>query len=142
MLFYLRQEQQGIDKIFESYRQHGGKLIRYRWVWSVILFTSMQSIVVHVPLNQSKFKAGLKYTGKSMLLGFWGLPVGTVFSLVAIIINCCGGEDVTEELTTPSSLDGKRISPKKTDKAILIALGILIVLIALGIFLMLKYLKV
>jgi hypothetical protein len=142
MLFFYSNPQKDSGTLLDNYRQFGGKLIRYRSVWSLILITSMQSVVVHVRPDQSKFKAGLRYAGRSLLLGFWGLPVGTVFSLVAVIINCSGGEDVTTELTSPPPLDGKRPLVKSGDKVVIIALGVVITLIVVGIVLMLKYLKV
>jgi len=102
----------------------------------------MQSVVVHVKPDEGKVKSGLPYTGRSLLLGLWGLPVGTVFSLVAMVINSLGGEDVTLELSGPPPLPGER-QPfvKKNDKVLVAALAALILLIVVAVILMLKFLK-
>jgi hypothetical protein len=142
MFFLIRRPIENYGVLLDSYRQHGGKLIRYRWVWSVILFSSMQSAVVLVKPGEGKLKSGLPYTGRSLLLGLWGLPVGTVFSLVAIVINSLGGEDVTQAMSGPPPLPGEKQPFVKTDdKVIVAALGILILLIGVAVIVMLKFLK-
>jgi hypothetical protein len=142
MLFLIRRPIENYGPLLDGYRQHGGKLIRYRWVWSVIVFSSMQSEVIHIKPGEGNFRSGLPYTGRSLLLGLWGLPVGTVFSLVAIVINCLGGEDVTQELSGPPPLPGeKQPFVKKNDRVIVAALGVLILLIVVAVIAMLKFLK-
>jgi hypothetical protein len=114
--------------------------VRYRSVWSVFFFTSMQSEIAHVKPGTSRRQVGRHYAGRSALLGLWAPPVGTVFSLIAIIIDLLGGEDVTEDLTGPPRIPGQPFKPKQ-DKVIVIALAVLIALIALSVVVMLIVLK-
>jgi hypothetical protein len=41
---------------------------------------------------------GLPYTGISLLLGWWGLPWGVIYTPVTIYTNLCGGCDITAQV--------------------------------------------
>jgi hypothetical protein len=41
---------------------------------------------------------GLPYVLVSMLLGWWGVPWGIIYTPLTIFINLCGGQDVTQEV--------------------------------------------
>jgi hypothetical protein len=41
---------------------------------------------------------GLPYTLISLVLGWWGIPWGLIFTPAAIFTNLCGGKDVTQDV--------------------------------------------
>ncbi|MBV9122626.1 MAG: hypothetical protein JO112_04655 [Planctomycetes bacterium] len=41
---------------------------------------------------------GLPYTAVSLLLGWWGIPMGIIYTPLTILTNLSGGRDVTAEI--------------------------------------------
>ncbi len=41
---------------------------------------------------------GLPYVALSLLLGWWGLPWGIIYTPLTIYTNLCGGHDVTDQV--------------------------------------------
>jgi hypothetical protein len=75
--------------------EHGGRFIQYRYCVSVLLLTFRATTVKFVRSDQSRVRAGRRYTLISLVAGWWGIPSGLIGTLEAIRQNRSGGIDVT-----------------------------------------------
>jgi hypothetical protein len=95
-----------LQALLEQVRQHGGSIVEYQRVFSVILFMQISPKFEWVPPGGSRAAAGLKHTVFSLLLGWWSLS-GLFATPAAIINNLMGGIDVTRVFTQPPPLPGQ-----------------------------------
>jgi hypothetical protein len=87
-------EEQIVDEILK-----GGRLVKYQTAKSFLLFSERNiTPVCLVKANESKVIVGLPYFFSSLLLGWWGLPWGPIFTLQALFRNIIGGFDQTESM--------------------------------------------
>ncbi len=76
--------------------RNGAKFVVYHYCVSVIVVSFFRVSQVHfIRSNESAIWRGMKYTLLSLLLGWWGVPFGPIFTIIAIVINLCGGRNVT-----------------------------------------------
>ena len=54
--------------------------------------------IYFVPAEHSATAKGLKWTLVSLLAGWWGFPLGLVYTPFCIAQNLTGGRDVTREV--------------------------------------------
>lgn len=90
----------GLDRLVENQRQHGGALVEYQRVWSLVMLSTMTPKVVWVSPGTSRIVAGLPHTLFCLALGWWSLA-GFFWTISALITNLSGGIDVTAVFTTP-----------------------------------------
>jgi hypothetical protein len=82
--------------------QRGGRFVVYSYCISVILMTFQRSSPVYfIRSDENALTKGLPYTLLSLLAGWWGVPWGPIYTIGAVITNCRGGKDITEEILTP-----------------------------------------
>ena len=75
----------------------GGRCIVYSYCISVLILTFKRSSSVHfVPSNSSPVTAGLPWVLLTVLLGWWGIPWGPIYSIQCIATNLRGGKDITD----------------------------------------------
>ena len=78
---------------------HGGRCVRYEFAVSVIVLSFRRfSSIYFIPPGASAVKPGLPWSLISLLFGWWGIPWGPIFTIMALVKNFRGGEDVTEEV--------------------------------------------
>ncbi|WP_058303307.1 hypothetical protein [Gorillibacterium timonense] len=83
----------------KSELQRGGKFVIYQYSFSVIIMSFKRSSNVHlIKYGESSFAKGLLYTLPTLLLGWWGIPWGPIYTVSTVISNSRGGKDVTEEV--------------------------------------------
>ncbi len=77
-----------------------GARFRYFYVCvSVIVLTNRStSDIYFIPAGESLFRHHLKYTGITLLFGWWGIPWGIIWTISSIVKNLKGGEDITDEI--------------------------------------------
>ena len=76
--------------------RNGAKFVVYHYCVSVIVLSFFRDSQVHfIRSNESAVWKGMKYTLLSALLGWWGVPFGPILTIIAIVINLCGGRNVT-----------------------------------------------
>lgn len=79
--------------------QKGGKFVVYRYCISIIIMTFRRgSSIYFIKPGESPIIKGLPYTLLTLLLGWWGIPWGPIFTVQALINNFQGGKDVTTEV--------------------------------------------
>lgn len=77
----------------------GGDLIVYEYCVSVLVMTFKRNSAIYLIRNgESEFTKGMIYTIISIMFGWWGFPWGPIYTIVAILTNCKGGKNVTNEI--------------------------------------------
>lgn len=77
----------------------GGRFVVFYFTISILVMTFRRgSPVYFVRAGESAFSKGLPYTLLSLLLGWWGIPFGPIFTVQSLWVNCRGGKDVTSKL--------------------------------------------
>ncbi|HEX3797890.1 MAG TPA: hypothetical protein VH413_04245 [Verrucomicrobiae bacterium] len=89
-----------LPELLQLYHQHGGSIVQYRRIYSVILFSHTSSVFEWVPPTTSHRAAGRKHALWCFMFGWWSIP-GLVGTPIALYKNLFGGMDVTSFLTAP-----------------------------------------
>jgi hypothetical protein len=77
----------------------GGRFVLYEYCISLIVITLRRSTAVYfLRADQNGVLRGLPFTLISLLLGWWGLPWGVIYTPLTLLTNLSGGHDVTEEV--------------------------------------------
>ena len=94
---------QGLDEISpeELARElhNGARFVVFTYCISILILTFKRtSSVFFVRAGSSAIGYGLPYLFISLLLGWWGIPWGPIYTLGAIGTALTGGKDVTPEI--------------------------------------------
>ena len=77
----------------------GGKFVTYQYCISLFIVTlKCSSHIYFIRAGQSAVIRGLPFTVLSLLLGWWGIPFGPIFTVLVLITNSLGGNDVTSNV--------------------------------------------
>ena len=77
----------------------GARFVVFQYCISVILMTFRRGSAVHfVRPNEGTMGRGLPFTFLTLLLGWWGIPWGPIYSIQSLVTNLAGGKDVTREV--------------------------------------------
>jgi hypothetical protein len=93
----------GIDNLtpreLEAELAAGGRFVFYEFCISFVFLTLRCPTRVRF-LRPRQYGAvrGLPFVFLSLLLGWWGVPWGIIYTPLTIFTNLCGGHDVTEEV--------------------------------------------
>jgi len=86
------------DDIAKELRR-GGRFVVYEYCISVMILTLKQPTNVRfLRAGESGFCRGFICSVVSCIFGWWGIPWGPVYTILAIIHNTAGGLDVTEQI--------------------------------------------
>jgi hypothetical protein len=93
----------GIDNLtpaqLEAELAAGGRFIVYEYCISFVILTlRCPTRVRFLRPREIGMLHGLPYVLLSLLLGWWGLPWGIIYTPLTIFTNLCGGHDVTEQV--------------------------------------------
>jgi hypothetical protein len=94
---------QGFDNLTPSQRADalaaGSRLVFYEYCVSLVVLTLRCPTRLHLlRAGDRGVLRGLPYALVSLLLGWWGIPWGLVYTPATVFTNLCGGHDVTEEV--------------------------------------------
>jgi len=78
--------------------QRGGKFIAYGYCISVLVMTFKRGAVHFVRADESRVNKGVRYSAISLLLGWWGIPWGPIWTISTMVTNFQGGKDVTSQV--------------------------------------------
>ena len=79
--------------------QRGARFVIYQYCISVIVMTFKRGTDIYfVRADQNRVVRGLPWTLLSLVLGWWGIPWGPIFTVQALYLNLGGGRDVTEQV--------------------------------------------
>ena len=76
--------------------QQGAKFVLFQYCISIIIMTFKRSSNIYfVRAGESAAGKGIVFTLISLLLGWWGIPWGPIYTIQALVTNLQGGKDVT-----------------------------------------------
>lgn len=79
--------------------QRGGKFVLFYYAVSLLVVTFRRpSPVYFVRIGESGIGKGMPWTLLTVLLGWWGIPWGPIYSVQSLVTNFRGGKDVTAEI--------------------------------------------
>ena len=77
----------------------GGKFVIYTYCISIVIMTFKRSSNIHfIKPGNSAIAPGLGLLFISLILGWWGLPWGPIYTIGSIFNILTGGKDVTYEV--------------------------------------------
>jgi hypothetical protein len=77
----------------------GGKFVMYQYCISLLVITFRRSSNIYfVRSDQNAVVKGLPFTLLSLVLGWWGIPWGPIYTIASIWNNFKGGKDMTQEV--------------------------------------------
>ena len=77
----------------------GGKFVLYKYCISALVITFRRPTDVYfVKAGESRVTKGLPWTLLTLLLGWWGIPWGPIYSVQCLYGNLQGGQDVTAQV--------------------------------------------
>ena len=90
----------GIDHLslaeIDAELEAGGRFVNYQYCISLLLVTLRRpSSVMLLTAHDRGVIRGLPYTFVTLLLGWWGVPWGPIYTAAALLCNFGGGHDVT-----------------------------------------------
>lgn len=79
--------------------QQGGKFVVYSYCISIIIMTFKRPTDIHfIKSTDNAFLKGLPYALVSLILGWWGIPWGPIYTIWAVVEDFGGGKDITDEV--------------------------------------------
>ena len=77
----------------------GGKFVIYEFCISILVLTFKRSSDIYfIRAGEKGIKPGLGYTILSLLVGWWGIPWGPIYTISSVYNNLTGGKNVTQEV--------------------------------------------
>lgn len=82
----------------------GGRFVIYVYTISIIVMTFKRSSGVRfLKAGESGFLPALPWTLITLMVGWWGIPWGPIYSIQSIYRNAVGGVDVTDQIVQRSA---------------------------------------
>src|SRR5215211_8038250 len=79
--------------------QQGGKFVMYQYCISLLVITFKRSSKIYfIRHEENAVVKGLPFTLLSLVLGWWGIPWGPIYTVQSVWVNFKGGKDVTVEV--------------------------------------------
>ena len=79
--------------------ERGGRFVVYPYCISVLIMSFKRSSNIYfVPAGETSLPRGLGFSAVSLVLGWWGIPWGPIWTVSSILTNLQGGRDVTREV--------------------------------------------
>jgi hypothetical protein len=76
--------------------QRGAKIVCYHCCVSLLVITLRRSSdAYYIPAGESAVSKGLPWTLLTLVMGWWGIPWGPIFTVQSLIVNFKGGKDLT-----------------------------------------------
>ena len=83
----------------EAHLAAGGRFAVFEYCISLVVVTlRRRSGVFWLRPGEKGLLRGLPYTAVSLLLGWWGVPWGLIYTPLVIVTNLSGGCDITAEV--------------------------------------------
>ena len=80
--------------------QRGAKIVCYQYCVSILVLTFRRSSGAYfIPAGESAVSKGLPWTLLSLVMGWWGIPWGPIFTIQSLVVNFQGGKDLTKDIS-------------------------------------------
>jgi hypothetical protein len=99
----------GIDGMSQQQLVHelqcGAKFVQYQFCFSAMIMTFKQGTNIYfVRAGESRVAKGLRWSLLTLLIGWWGIPWGPIYTVQSLWLNLNGGDDVTPLAATALQL--------------------------------------
>jgi hypothetical protein len=75
----------------------GGKFVIFKYCISIVILTFQRpSDIYFIRAGESAVGKGIGFSAASLLLGWWGIPWGPIYTIGSLYTNFTGGKDVTQ----------------------------------------------
>jgi len=82
----------------------GGRFVMYQYCISVLVMTFKRpSNIYFMKAGERSFGKGIGFSLMTLLLGWWGIPWGPIYTIQSLWVNFSGGRDVTKEIMAQSA---------------------------------------
>jgi hypothetical protein len=87
-----------IDEINNELK-NGAKFVQFQYCISIIVMTFKRgSNIYFVGSGESTAKFSIGLTLLTLILGWWGIPWGPIYTIGSLFTNLTGGKNVTEDV--------------------------------------------
>jgi hypothetical protein len=77
----------------------GGKFVVFEYCISLLIVTFKRpSSIYFIRAGEGTFGKSIGFTILSLILGWWGIPWGPIYTIWALVTNFSGGRDVTSDV--------------------------------------------
>jgi hypothetical protein len=91
----------------------GGRFVFFEYCISLLVLTLRRPTSIYfLRGDQSRLVRGMPYSVLSLLLGWWGVPWGIIYTPLTIIHNLAGGCDITAEVRACFQQPSSESSPE------------------------------
>jgi len=91
----------------QSQLDRGARFVLYQYCISLLIVTFRRSSDIRfVRAGEGSVGGGLGYSALSLLLGWWGIPWGPIYTVQSLVTNFRGGKDVTQEVLAAFAQSG------------------------------------
>jgi hypothetical protein len=82
-----------------SHIANGGRFVFFYWTISILIMSFRRTSPIYfIKPGESHLGRAIPWTLLSLLVGWWGLPWGIIYTIQALFTNLSGGKDVTGEV--------------------------------------------
>jgi len=79
--------------------RNGGKFVYFQYCISVVVMTFKRPSDIHfIRAGEGTAGKSVGFTLLTLLLGWWGIPWGPIYSISSVFTNLTGGKDVTNDV--------------------------------------------
>ena len=91
----------------------GGRFVIYQYCISVVVVSFKRgSDVYFIRAEDNAVTKGLLFTLCSLVLGWWGIPWGPIWTIATVVTNLRGGRNVTAEVLRSLATPVPGVTPK------------------------------
>ena len=93
----------GIENMSRDQLQHeierGGRFVIFQYCISIVVLSFKRvSDIQFIKGDESAFRKGAAFSLISLLLGWWGIPWGPIWTISSLVTNCRGGLNITPQV--------------------------------------------
>ena len=96
--------------------QSGARFVQYQFCFSLGIMTIKQGTNFYfVRAGESRAVKGIRWSLLTLLIGWWGIPWGPIYTVQSLWVNLRGGDDVTPLAATALqlSIDKSTLYPEE-----------------------------
>jgi len=91
----------------------GGRFVIYQYCISVVVVSFKRgSDIYFIRAEDNAVTKGLLFTLCSLVLGWWGIPWGPIWTVATVVTNLRGGRNVTAEVLRSLATPVPGVTPK------------------------------
>ncbi len=80
----------------------GARFVVYQYCISLLVITFKRlSNVYFIRPGESRITKGLGFSLLTLVLGWWGIPWGPIYTVQSVWVNFSGGRDITQDIMNP-----------------------------------------